>query len=280
LQGGWKWVELSGAALQNHWFGEEGAEVAKVYEFLVTILYSILSSAAVSTALAAAMVWLFQNLISERMKNAIKHEYDAKLESHKAQLRAAIDTKLETYKAQLYVENTAATERLKSQLQIAASEHQIRFTKLHEKVAEVVARTYQCLTRLTSAVEQYVSPIEPAGCPSKEERRMAVGKAMKRFSDYFHPRQLYLPKEIADRIKSFEIMLSGLAQEFKWGVEAGGDERHPDRDTWPKVETAMREEARPLFIALENEVRSILGVPNALGAKDAKQVAAANWGRS
>ncbi|MFM7591798.1 MAG: hypothetical protein ACKO85_08385, partial [Isosphaeraceae bacterium] len=188
-------------------------------------------------------------------------------------------TELETYKAQLSAENAAATERLKSQLQIAASEHQIRFAKLHEKVAEVVAETYSRLYQLASAVEQYVSVVERADGPSKKERRMAVADAMKNFTDYFRPRRLYLPKEIADRIKAFEDKLFSLAQDFMWGVEAGGDERYPDQDTWSKVDKAVREEARPLFTALEDEFRSILGVPGGAAHQLAEPCSAPDPGR-
>lgn len=227
-----------------------------MYEALVTIL----SSAAASAALSGALVWLLRNWISERLKGSIKYEYDAKLESHKAQLKAALDIELEGYKAKLFAENTAATERLKAELQIAASEHQIRFARLHEKVAEVVAETYSLLYQQAVAVERYVSVFERADGPSKEVRRLAVADAMKKLADYFRPRRLYLPKELADRIKAFEDKLFDLAQDFMWGVEAGGDERYPDRDTWFKVDKAMREEARPLFEALEDEFRRMLGV--------------------
>ena len=90
---------------------------------------------------------------------------------------------------------------------------------------------------------------------------MAVGKALKSFSDYFHPRQLYLPKEIADKINSLEKKLFSLAEEFKWGVEAGGDDCHPDRDTWVKVTTAMHEEAQPLFVGSKMRFGAFLACP-------------------
>src|SRR5262245_20758283 len=87
-------------------------------ESLVTILTSIVGSSGV----AAAVSWVMNTLVAEKVRNAIKHEYDEKLESHKAQLKAAMDIELEGYKAKLSAENAAAIERLKSQLLIAASE--------------------------------------------------------------------------------------------------------------------------------------------------------------
>ena len=67
------------------------------------LIISILSAATVSTLLTGALLWLTKSWISERLKNAIKHEYDEKLESHKAQLKAESDTTLERLKSQLQV---------------------------------------------------------------------------------------------------------------------------------------------------------------------------------
>jgi hypothetical protein len=44
------------------------------------------SSIGVSTLLAAALIFLTKNLISQRIKNAIEHEYSIKLERHKSEL--------------------------------------------------------------------------------------------------------------------------------------------------------------------------------------------------
>jgi hypothetical protein len=43
------------------------------------IVTTILSSAAISAGLTGALFWLFRRWISERLKNAIKFEYDQKL---------------------------------------------------------------------------------------------------------------------------------------------------------------------------------------------------------
>lgn len=50
------------------------------------LVVPVLSSAAVSAALTGALLWLFRTWISERLKNAIKFEYDQKLEEFSAEL--------------------------------------------------------------------------------------------------------------------------------------------------------------------------------------------------
>ena len=132
-------------------------------------LVALLSSAAVSACLTAALFWLLQNWISERLRNAIKHEYDVKLESHRAQLVASFGAANETHKAKLHADNAQAVERLKADLQVAAAERQVRFARLYEKVAECVAEMYLRLSSLTIAVSRYTSVVETSAMGSKEE---------------------------------------------------------------------------------------------------------------
>lgn len=58
------------------------------------IILSMISSAAVSGALAGVIVWLSREWISTRLKASIQHEYDQKLEAHKAQLKSENDIAL------------------------------------------------------------------------------------------------------------------------------------------------------------------------------------------
>lgn len=68
-----------------------------VTEFVMAVL----ASATVSAGLTAALIWLAKSWISERIKGAIQHEYNEKLESHKAKLEVEHDRDLEQLKAAL-----------------------------------------------------------------------------------------------------------------------------------------------------------------------------------
>ena len=54
----------------------------------------VLSSAAVSSAIAALILFLTKSWIAARLKSSIQHEYDQKLEAYKAQLKAAQEISL------------------------------------------------------------------------------------------------------------------------------------------------------------------------------------------
>ena len=93
---------------------------------LVEIAKYVVPSVLISTTIVGALAWLLRSWISARLKSAIQHEYDAKLATHKAQLQASSDVEI---------------EKLRSHLSIVAAVRQIRFTKLHEVRAEVIAET-------------------------------------------------------------------------------------------------------------------------------------------
>jgi hypothetical protein len=154
---------------------------------MVAFLIQLITSATVSATICAALVWLSREWISERLKGAIKNEYDQKLETHKAELKARSDVEI---------------ERLRSQLSIAAAEHQIRFSGLHEKRADVVETIYALLQRLHSTLGSYVSIIEFSGTPSRDERRKEAIDAHKAFTDYYQNHLIFLPKATAERLNS------------------------------------------------------------------------------
>ena len=52
------------------------------------LVTSIIASVTASSALAGIVIWLSREWISARLKTSIQHEYDQKLEAHKAHLKA------------------------------------------------------------------------------------------------------------------------------------------------------------------------------------------------
>jgi hypothetical protein len=207
---------------------------------------TILSSLVASGLLSAALLWLTKNWISERMKNAIKHEYDEKLETHKAQLKSQTEIEI---------------EQLKSQLQIAAAERNIRYTKIFERTAEATAETYSKLLALLGAFEHYTMAWENENTPPKADRRQVVSKRLEEFFGYYRPNRLFLPKETVIKIEEFVKKLHGMTVEFMIGVEQGMDSHRndPDRNTWIKTMDFMSKEVPPLLTILEDDFRKILG---------------------
>jgi hypothetical protein len=104
------------------------------------LLISVVSSTVLSGLLAAALIFLARTWITQRLQKAIQYEYDQKLEAYKAQITA---------------QNQIELERLRCDLSIMSSEHQVRFSKFHDQLAEIVAETYALIQRYRSAVHHY-----------------------------------------------------------------------------------------------------------------------------
>lgn len=110
---------------------------------------------------------------------------------------------LEKFKSSLTAASCEATERLKHELQLVAHEHQVRFSRLHERRAEVIANLYVLLVEAQWAGQSFVSIIEYEGEPSKEEK---YATAMGKFGEFFRTfdkSRIYLPEEVCAQLDQF-----------------------------------------------------------------------------
>lgn len=200
-----------------------------------------------SGALSSVLVFLFRNWISERIKASIQHEYDQKLETHKAQLKA---------------ESEISVEKLKSQLQVAAAERSIKLTKVFEQQADAIAETYSKLVTMITTVEEYTSVVEYENTPSKAIRRKKVGEKMTEFYDYYKPRRIYLPKETQSSIDAFAKQLGVTTMTFMFNVEQNRQRptENPEDDTWMKTLNFMNKECVQIMNNLDSDLKKILGL--------------------
>jgi len=120
-------------------------------------------------------------------------------------IRTALDHALtrdaESIKAQLKADADIETEKLKSSLQMVAFEHQIRFSNLHAKRAEVIAEIYFQMVE----VEQHGKKFVYADV-FDETRRQAYSETMNRLVEFFfflEKRRIYLPGNICTLMQKF-----------------------------------------------------------------------------
>ncbi|MBV1879900.1 MAG: hypothetical protein KUG79_19810 [Pseudomonadales bacterium] len=205
-------------------------------------ILEIVTSAAVAATLTGLLLWLTKSWVSERLKNAIRSEFDQKLETHKSQLKAQTETEV---------------ERLKSNLSIAAAERQIKFSKLHEKRAEVIAETYSLLKEVYVTTQDYVKIFEPAGDKPREARQEIAFKAHKALRQYYPKKIIYIPCLTAEKLETIDMELVKIFNEFAYTVDfqqGVGDARK-----WNDIFEKMRGEISEALKDLENEFRKLLG---------------------
>jgi len=211
---------------------------------LTGLAIQLITSASVSVALSGLLLWITKSWISERLKQAIKGEYDQKLETHKAQLKAQSEVEI---------------EKLRSQLSISATEHEVRFSRLHEKRAEVIAETYALLKNLYARLANYVKIFEPTGDTPKDQRRKEAADAHQEFRRYYTTKLIFLPKATATKLEEIDFQLVKTFNEFVYGVEmtqnAGGD----GIEKWIQIFERVNGEIKLALGELENELRRLIG---------------------
>lgn len=209
----------------------------------------LLSSAAVSGFLTATLIWLSRSWISERLKNSIRNEYDQKLETHKAQLKAQSDLEI---------------EKFRSTLSMNVKEHEVRFAGLHEKRGEVIAELYGLLVEAVWDASKYASPLEMEGEPSRSEKYATAMKAITTFYRFFAKNRIYLPESLCDKLETFVEEMRSKAinlnvHEWEQGASVPGH-LHRDRiEAWSATWAYFEKEAPKAKKAMEDALRALLG---------------------
>ena len=206
-------------------------------------LLEVITAAGVSAILTGLLLWLTKSWISERLKNAIKSEYDQKLETHKSQLKAQTDVEI---------------EKLKSSLSIAAAERHVKFSKLHEDRAKFIADAYALLKDVYLTFQDYIKIFEPAGDKPREERRKIALDAHSALREYYPRKIIYIPKDTADKLEAIDMELVKTFNEFSYTVDFQKQDT-VDAMKWYKIFEKMRDEMKQALNDLEDEFRKLLG---------------------
>ncbi len=170
---------------------------------------------------------------------------------------------LEKFKADLTISTNTTSERLKHELQLHAHEHQIRFSKLHERRAEVITNLYAELVEAQWMAQSFVSPIEFSGEPSKAEKYVS---AMNKFADFyreFDRQRIFLPESICIQLDEF---FQGMrARVIHFGVQTRSSEYANDDalkakfKVWAEASDYFNEVVPATRKNLESELRAMLG---------------------
>jgi len=177
---------------------------------------------------------------------------------------------LEKFKAELSAASSATTEHLKHELQRAALEHQVRFSKLHERRAEVIAELYGLLVEAHWASQSFISLAEWSGEPSKQEKYVAAINKTAEFYRFFDKNRIYLPEALCRQLEQFFRNIRSKVIEF--GVYVTHDTGHgpphftkEKMEVWIKAHEYFEKEIPGARAALEAELRGILGASAASG---------------
>ena len=171
---------------------------------------------------------------------------------------------LERFKADLASASTAASARLTHELTLAAQEHQIVASRLHEKRAQVIAEVYALLVEVQWASQDFTSPVSFVGESTKQEKYIAAMNKAADFFRYFDKNRIYLPPSVCGQLDAFlQVMRQHVIGFGVWVrlEESNLTEQSMQlkQDAWAKAAKYFATDAPAARVALEAELRSIIG---------------------
>lgn len=200
------------------------------------IVMVIISSIGGSAVLFASVAWLVRSIINHTLSKDI-----------------------EKFKINLKSESEQELLRMHSSLQLAEFEHQIRFSQLHERLAEAAIDVYGKLRQVYREVDDRVSVLS-TDRRSNEEIEDAIRIAAKELSDCYYPRRILFPKEIADRIEEFIKILRRVLIKHNQLERASNSNNLKWDKIMDEIDTMVEDKLPKLFESLETHFRKILGV--------------------
>jgi len=139
-------------------------------------------------------------------------------------------------------------ETYKARLRREMLEHEVRFRRVDEKVADHLSELYERLFKLYRAVNSYVQIIEWSHEPTKEEKRKLASEANRDFNEFLFPKRLYIPQPLFERTKDIGGRLASIANDFTMGLER--EEKGivtEQEDHWIRAMDAIKNDIDPLF---------------------------------
>src|SRR5882762_8947453 len=182
------------------------------------VLTSVLTTVGGGGVLLAAAAWLIKTVLTDRLAR-----------------------EAEEFKTQLKADADAQIERLKNSLEMAALEHQVRFSKLHERRAEVIAELYKRLVEVGAEGSLFVYTVGG----SSGEHFEQYNKAYKNNWDlarFIEANRIYLPVRACDLLDKYVHTLNKAVID----VNIYGTIEFPN----PKTIQEQTEVLRKAYIAL------------------------------
>lgn len=182
--------------------------------------------------------------------------------------RHAHERALEELGSDLAARTTREIEQFKANLQAAALEHEVRFSKLHEKRAEVLAELYKLLVAATWQATNFANPFQFVGDPDKQTLYVAAMNGIAEYYRFFDQHRIWLPADLCEPLKVFAEKLrtptihAGVYAEIEYPT---AETRKEMRDAFGKAWNSVQTDIPSLRSAIEVEFRTLLGGQSTTG---------------
>ena len=163
---------------------------------------------------------------------------------------------LERFKADLNAKHDIEIERLRNDLRITASEHETRFTRLHETRAELIAELYKRLVRTRSTFEWYLTISKPGSGPDDANRCEMAWKEARDFAVYFYESRIYFDEELC---RDIDEAIENFKKLYLWtGVYP--PDLADSTAKWSQAALHFIEHFPSIQAKIEQQFRGLIGV--------------------
>ncbi len=173
-------------------------------------------------------------------------------------IRHLLSKDLEKFRLDLTTQHDIALERAKSDLQRLFREHEIRFSHLHEKRAEIIAQLYQMTVETNDAAEACVQAFRE----KPDKRRFDLAKeAIDRgdeLAEFVIRNKIYFSRHLAAELGELYSCLIDIALSYRMHCEA----LREGKDC-PEFDSLIHEvevDTGGALRTIEEEFRALLGV--------------------
>ena len=200
-----------------------------------------------SAILFAAMAWLTRSVINHLLSKD-----------------------LEIFKLKLQEESQQELIRLQSSVQLVQLEHQVRFTKLHERRAEIIAELYSKVVELHRSTSDFVRFYQSVDGLKNKEHIKSLWTATDEFRNYFEKHRIYFNQDTCTNIDSLNEALSQACSNLVVFIQdAPALKLTSDQiwNEWNKAMTIMEGDVPKIKNSLEESFRDLLGVLKPISEK-------------
>lgn len=151
-------------------------------------------------------------------------------------------------------EITIKVQKVETEFIKMSNEHQIRFSKLHEKRAEVISELYSRLYDYYWAVCAFLRDFHKTK-PDEKDFKEIDGKSYE-FSDYYYKHRIYFNEDICSKI---DEIIPTLYSAYVPLEGRDSNDNHLKED-WNKCAEIVRKQYPKIKESLGSDFRKILGV--------------------
>lgn len=182
-----------------------------------------------------------------------------------------LNKKISSHTAKLEKKNLEAVEKLKHDLQLVALEHQVRYTRLHEKRADIISKLYKNICVITNDIAKYAAvfdievAIQADRIPiskGKIDGKMSISEmeeVIVKLGEFYSENKIYFSENLCDFMESFLEITYAIPSMFIHEKLVLGAEQDEFNEIVNTIK-AFKMVSDEVLHSIETEFRSLLGV--------------------